>query len=174
MSIQANINQTLSLASLLMGSNEAIQASARKRRELKNLASQEQAIKSAIEVTGSDIAAKESYGEQLTEIKKKQFELDPTKESFQAYKSTLPTTVTEVEAEPEEIAKEIYESEKAENEIRSMVDAMHRADKSAMEASEVEAERLKRSREFAKKITEGVSGLSFDPNYYTPSKRGDK
>ena len=171
MSIQSNINQTISLASLLVSNNESLQAAARKKRETANLALQEEAVKSAIEATGSDLAAKEPYGEQLTEIKKKQFELNPSAESFAAYKSTMPTKVTEAEADPEEIASEIYESEKAEHEIRSMVDAMHAADKAAIEASKVETERLKRSRDFAKKITEGVPNLSFDPSEYTPPKR---
>ena len=174
MSIQSNINQTISLASLLVSNNESLQAAARKKRESANLAAQEEAVKSAIEATGPDIAAKAPYGEQLTEIKKKQFELNPSAESFNAYKSTRPTKVAEAEASPEEIASEIYESEKSKQEIRSMVDAMHAADRAAIDASKAETERLKRSRDFAKKITEGVPNLSFDPNEYMSPKRKEQ
>lgn len=99
MSIQANINQGLSLASLLITQNPSLKASAEKNTTIKNLekrAEQEnkqyQAMKAGLRVPGrtsietlEDIA---SFGESAVKTSKELFELDPTAQRYQSLKET--------------------------------------------------------------------------------------
>lgn len=167
MSVQANINQMLSLAGILASQNPTLQAKVKRRTELSSLSKQEKALRTAIAAIDANIAAKEPYGEQLSEVKKKQFELNPTDESFKAYTDITPKRVATTEATPEEIAQERYESEQKESEVNQYM----QADKKASEAVEKRNAEIKKSREFAKMITEGVSNLSFNPNEYVPPER---
>ena len=174
MSIQSNINQGLSLASLLLSQNPEIKAVGDRRAKERELQRQEKALTTAIESTGSDIAAKEPYGEKLSEVRKKKFELNPTPESFKAYEDATPKRVSTVEADPEDIAKEKYESEQKQQEVDKELQRLKDADKSASEAIEKRNEEIQRSREFAKMITEGVPNLSFNPDEYVPPERKEK
>lgn len=133
MSIQSNINQGLSIASLLISQNPQVQAAAKKRTDIRNLSQQEESINKAIESTGSDIAAKEPYGEALSDIKKKQFELSPSEETFKAYKETTPSRVLTVEASPEEIAQERFEAEQKEAEVNQYLEMYRSAETKAQE-----------------------------------------
>lgn len=146
MSIQSNINQGLSLAALLATQNPSLQEIAKKRSEIASLNKQEKAINAAIESTGKDIAAKEPYGEQLTEVKKRQFELDPTAESFKAYKETTPTRVATFEADPEEIAQERYESELKEQEVNQYLQMYRNAETKAQETLQTKQEEKRKTR----------------------------
>lgn len=174
MSIQANINQQLSLAGVLLTQNPATKAAAERRQEKTSLKRQEQAINRAVEATGSDIAAKEPYGEDLAAVKKRQFELDPSAKTYAEYKSTVPTTVLEAPADEEEIIQERYETASREQAINDRVNAMLQADRSAADAINAEKARILRSRDFARMITEGVPNLSFNPDEYIPPKKGAK
>lgn len=146
MSIQSNINQGLSLAALLATQNPSLQEIAKKRSEIASLNKQEKAINAAIESTGKDIAAKEPYGEQLTEVKKRQFELDPTAESFKAYKETTPTRVATFEADPEEIARERYESELKQQEVNQYLQMYRNAETKAQETLKTKQEEKRKTR----------------------------
>lgn len=109
-----------------------------------------------------EVKSKQSKDDKSSKVKTETKANEPIKEDL-----------IETPASPEDIATEIYEAEKQENEIRSMVDAMHQADKSATDAALAEQERIRRSRDFARTITEGISGLSFNPNEYIPPKKGE-
>lgn len=146
MSIQANINTMLSLAGILASQNPSLQAMAKKRSDIANLNKQEKAINAAIAATGANIAAKEPYGEQLTEVKKKQFELDPTAESFKAYKETEPRRVLTTEAEPEDIARERYESELKEQEVNQYLQMYRNAETKAQETLQTKQEEKRKTR----------------------------
>lgn len=172
MSIQANINQQLSLAGVLLTQNPATKAAAERRQERTSLKRQEKAINKAIEATGADIAAKEPYGEDLAAVKKRQFELEPSAKTYADYKGTQTIKVAEIPADEEEIIQERYEAASSEQAINDRVNAMLEADRSAANAITAERARILRSRDFARMITEGVPNLSFNPDEYNPPKKG--
>jgi hypothetical protein len=174
MSIQANINQQLSLAGVLLTQNPAAKAAAERRQERTSLKRQEQAINRAIEATGSDIAAKEPYGEDLAAVKKRQFELDPSDKTWAEYKGTQTRKVAESPADEEEIIQERYEAAASEQAVNDRVSAMLEADRSATDAVSAERARILRSRDFARMITEGVPNLSFNPDEYVPPERKER
>lgn len=174
MSVQANINQMLSLAGILASQNPSLQAAVKRKSELSRLNKKEKALRTAIAATGANIAAKEPYGEQLSDVKKKQFELNPTDETFKAYEDITPKRVSETAADPDEIAKERYENEQKQQEVDQELQRLKNADKSASAAVEKRNTEIKKSREFAKMITEGVPNLSFNPSEYVPPERKEK
>lgn len=135
MSIQSTINQGISVASLLISQNPAVQSKAKDRAEFRNLTKQEKAINKTIDSLGSDIAAKEPYGEQLADVKKRQFELKPSEETLKVYKDVKPERVAEVPADPEEIARERIEAEEAEEEVNNMVLDARKARRKARQAT---------------------------------------
>lgn len=146
MSIQSNINQGLSLAALLATQNPSLQEIAKKRSEIASLNKQEKAINAAIEATGKDIAAKEPYGEQLTEVKKRQFELDPTAESFKAYKGKKSERVLNTPAQPEDIAQERYEQESKQQEVNQYLQIYRGAETKAQETLKTKQEEKRKTR----------------------------
>lgn len=174
MSIQANINQQLSLAGVLLTQNPASKAAAERRQEKTSLKRQEQAINKALEAIGPSNAAREPYGEDLAAIKKRQFELDPSAETWADYKGTQTRKVAESPADEEEIIQERYEAESREQAINNRVSAMLQADRSAADAITAERARILKSRDFARMITEGVPNLSFNPNEYVPPERKER
>lgn len=136
MSIQSTINQGISVASLLISQNPAVQSKAKDRAEFRNLTKQEKALNKTIESLGDDLAAKEPYGEQLADVKKRQFELKPSAETLKAYKDVKPERVAETPADPYEIARERIETEEAEEEINSIVRAARKARNATLAAQE--------------------------------------
>lgn len=146
--IQSSINQMISLAGLLASQNPALQAASAKKTEIKQLKKKEEAVRSQIENI-ENIAEKEPYGKELTEIKKQQFEVDPSSETYKAWKETEPKRLLEAEEDPEEIAKERFESEQKEKEIQDYLDWFRTADQSAAREQE-------KRREIRRRILEGT------------------
>ena len=148
MSIQSTINQGLSLVSVLASQSPGLRALSEKRAKVRDLAGRESAIREAITTTQAtgDIAGAEPYGEELADIKKQQFELDPTAENYKAYRETKPQRVAETAADPEEVIQETYEKEKEARYIRGRIDAMHEADRRAQEALQAAQETKRNTR----------------------------
>lgn len=103
MSIQSNINTGLSLASFLIGQNPNIQEASKKRAELKSLEKRAEAVSSYSAAINQGIAqtlmagnpeATEQgfkdlakYRAEGAEIAEQQFKLDPSKETYEAWKN---------------------------------------------------------------------------------------
>lgn len=143
MAIQANINQMLSLAGLLATQSPTLRAKAETRAKMANLAKQEKAVRTQIDVA-EDITDKETYYEDLVDIKKQQFETKPTEETYSELKDIQPKRLMTFEADPEEIAQEIYEEETRVNEIKENVDRFRRADENLKTQQEARRETRKR------------------------------
>lgn len=141
--IQSSINQMISLTGLLASQVPAFKAGAEKRAEISRLGKKEQAITKAIE-TAADTKDKEAYAEELTKVKKQQFEVNPTEESYKAYYDTMPHQFAVIEAEPYEIAQELYETEQKEAEVESYLQQFRKADTHRAEAQAAKMETRRR------------------------------
>ena len=88
MSFQSNINQALSIAGLIAAQNPTLKAAAEKRAELKQLETRAQTLTKSAEVSGRGRKPElaQEYREELAEVRKKQFETDPTTLNLRAYK----------------------------------------------------------------------------------------
>lgn len=190
MSIQSSINQTLSLASLLVSQNPEVKAAGEKAAKLRDLSRREKAIalhgegltestmstiragmrregtevpEEAMKITAKLDALGEAHAgfrAERTAIAKEKASIDPTRENVEAYVSRR---VDELEiAASERKLDEIIESSRVKREAA-------KAESDAALASR--KEEVDKSRAFAKMITEGVSGLSFDPDTYEPPER---
>ena len=191
MSIQSSINQTLSLASLLVSQNPEVKAAGEKAAKLRDLSRREKAlaehgegltestmstIRAGMRREGTEVPEEEAmkitakldalgeahdaFRAERTAIAKEKASIDPTRESVEAYVSRR--------------ADEL-EIKASERKIGEMIEA----GKAKREAAKVESdaalasrkEEVDKSRAFAKMITDGVSGLSFDPDTYEPPER---
>lgn len=152
MSIQANINQALTLGSYLMTQTDWWKKGSTLA-GLKSKVKAENAMFSSIISTPSEkVDAKTKMedlmelGEQAESTSKKIFEADPSQKTYREYEAT----------------KSVLQDLKS-----GYANAQASVDKRSAE--------IKQSRDFAKMITEGVPNLSFDPNTYEPPvKKGDK
>lgn len=139
MNIQASVNQGISLATLLATQSPGLKAMGEKASKLNELSKKEQAITEARDIASGKnkegtLSPKEAeaYQEELQSIKKQQFELDPTAESYQAYKEAAPYGEERVlmEEEPFEIAKGLYQEQEREKEVEDWLKYFNRADTS--------------------------------------------
>lgn len=93
--IQANINQMISLAGLLASQSPALRAGAERRALQRDLERKEEARAVEREVLSKTVPPTQERSELLTnvqselaDIKKQQFELDPSAESYESYYKT--------------------------------------------------------------------------------------
>ena len=88
MSLQSNVNQALSIAGLIASQNPTLKAATEKRAELKQLERRAQTLTKSAEVSGRGRKPElaQAYREELAEVRKKQFETDPTSINLRAYK----------------------------------------------------------------------------------------
>lgn len=145
MSIQSTINQGLSLASLLISQNPRLKAMGEKKaavREIHGKMKKENELFRSI-ATAEGASAEdrvkdlEELGAQAVQTTKQLLEVDPTRPHYESYAG----------------ARDIYSELRghrinAENMLRD-------AEAKAQEASRLEAERLSKSRAFAKMVMEG-------------------
>lgn len=124
--IQQGINQALSLAGVLAGMNPALQERRSKILEGKKLTAEEQAITSARDIAAhqADYKEAEQYQEDLSTVKKKQFELSPSTESYQAYVKTK-TPKGDILPGEEGYEQELLKQAEAEAALRSEQRRLH-------------------------------------------------
>ena len=143
MSIQANVNQMLSIAGLMARMNPTLAAKADANAKIKNLEQQRSTYEQAAKVSG-----KNEYVDKIDEINQQLFELDPTEER----RKLLPPKTFEMKADPEEIGREIAEKEDYEQEVRNYADMYRKvsptakAEQSAQEALKTEQTRTRKTR----------------------------
>lgn len=140
--IQANVNQMISLAGLLASQNPELRAKSEQRAKMAGLAKQEKVARTQIEA--AEGADKEAYYEDLVDIKRQQFETKPTAETYGEYKDIQPKRLGTTEADPEEIAMEIYEEEQKEAEVKSYLDQFRKADQHLADTLAAKTETRKR------------------------------
>ena len=149
MSIQATLNQGLSIAALLATQSPAYKAKQEERLASDKLARKESALRQQIESI-SNIAEKESVGKELSEVKKQQFELKPSSESYKAYKETTTQPVATFHADPEELAMEAAESrfakEQFETRVNDILGQLREASQKASTSVQAAQEQKRKSR----------------------------
>ena len=129
MSIQASINQPLSVAGMLLHLNPAVQEAAKKRGEIKGLESKAkrekemvEAIKPGLNIPGTtQIASAEEIaevGKGAADTAKALFELDPSMERYADYVQTKQIT-----AEAEHMAGTMKRNQKLEQRRKAMEEA---------------------------------------------------
>lgn len=157
MSIQGSIVSLLNTVGVAARLNPKWEEAQKHKSETKNLAAQEAAINKQLEVAGGEDL--EELGAELTEVKRKQFELNPSEESYKAYQDTKPRKLAAFGPDPEEAGRELAEKEDFEQEVREYADlyrktpttaqrkAQAEATKKAEEALTMEQERKRQTRE---------------------------
>ena len=87
MSIQSAVNQTLSIAGLLIGMNPAVKAAAEKQQQISALSRRAGTLEKGLEIAtaSGDKNLSQELSEDLSRTKKEQFMKDPTTESYSAY-----------------------------------------------------------------------------------------
>lgn len=162
MSIQATINQGLSIAGLLFQQTPFAKSQTEKRleeqkkaRDIKQTTSQIKQYEDVLKQEGLSADFRESLGSDLEEQVTNLVKLDPSKENIkklQQVRMPKPGEGTPIEADPEEIAQEIFESEERERDIRERVDFLkrnaHPEDIAADKAQEALIREQKRRRSF--------------------------
>lgn len=159
MTVQAGINQSLSLIGFFASQNPALQELQKKRSGLRNLAAKEKNLNKKLSMTQP--MELERLSNILTEgqaIAEEKYNIDPTEKNLAELDAAMGTSVADLhearrEADPA--------GAKAE-------DAMTRALEEQQHSQQVLAarnEEVKRSRDIAKMISEGTS---FDASTYTP------
>ena len=143
MSIQSSIISLLGTAGLA----SKLSPSTETKLKIRNLEKQKASLVAAFETSKN-----EKYAEDINEINRQLFELDPSSERFKE----LPKPAESVKADPEELGKEIAEQEDFEQEVRDYADmyrtnspakqAQEEATRKADEAVQMEQERVHRSR----------------------------
>ena len=129
MSIQTSINQTLSVAGMLVHLNPTVQEAAKKRGEIKGLESKQarekemvEAIKPGLKIPGTtQIASAEDIAEVskgATETSKALLELDPSMERYADYVQTKQMT-----AEATHLAGSMRRNQKLEQQRKAMEEA---------------------------------------------------
>ena len=187
MSIQSGINQSLSVASMLLTQNPALRAQGEKAAKIQDLNRKEKNIKERV-------SALSTQGEHLGyAIKRREGVELPREESdaIMAQMEAIGTAVDELRDEGIELAKERANIDPTDKNVKTYVDRLAEKGRVARSKKAVEeiftkkaeadaaaearvAERraeVEKSRSFAKMITEGVSGLSFNPDEYEPPER---
>lgn len=189
MSIQSNINQTLSLAGVLMGMNPEVQ----KMNKVNSVRRESRAYEKTAKGVVADAQAKmkkattpeeaqavnvelANRGEPLAEkalaLKKQAFEVDPSFKRLEQIEKGEKDL-----ANMQAIARDVRWNAEAPMRAKAKEEAeLARAEAKAKAKAETEAKRVEKSRNFAKMITAGVPGLSFNPEEYEPPKpkKGDK
>lgn len=161
--VQSSINQMISLAGLLASQTPALQAKASKREQTKVLSKQskvlaerEAALREAFagpQVPGTYETGEQEYQDILqerAEVARKQYEIDPSKETYTAYaeaEKALKPERSVSEADPEEIAREQYEAEQKQAEVDWYLNQFRAADSSVANAQDRLRETRRRSRE---------------------------
>lgn len=85
MSIQSNINQMLSVASVALQMNPTLKAKAKERETMRNLERQEKVASKASElVPETDVDLASSVATDQADLAERRFKLDPTKETYEA------------------------------------------------------------------------------------------
>ena len=184
MSIQSNVNQGISLAGFLIQTNPAIQEKAKTKRELASLGRQEAAVTQAREVAQLP-KEKLLYQDELTDIKRRQFELEPSTESYKGYRGAYEATekgalekaraiAPEPTAEDIEQNKQEYieaeslrrfEEAKREEEINKAVEALRESEQKAIDSTIAKQEQKRKSRRsFASYHEKMLASQGFDPS----------
>jgi hypothetical protein len=152
MSIQASINNMLSVAGVLAGMNPEIRAKAETRNTLQNLGKRKEAVTEARDIAAEAGQSKvaEQYQETLGGINKQIFEVSPSEESFEEYAESSglnrPTTTTR--GDPLEIAQEIYEEKAFEAEVNQYVKQMEESAAKAQNNLQAKQAEKRSSRRF--------------------------
>lgn len=146
MSIQSNINQMISLASILSSQTEGYKT----KQEAKRLGKKERALTEARDIaakegTGRGTKMAEQYQEQIQEVKKAQFENAPSAQGLREIED-LERPVATIQEEPEEIAKQRFEAEEREREVNDFLDQYRKASQTARNALEVKQAEKRDSR----------------------------
>lgn len=145
MSIQAGINQALSVAGLFASQSPALKDKAEKRAELKSLGRKEKVLSKAVsESAGAgDSKLAQELVDEIGEIKKQQFEVDPSEKSFQAYRQQhYGTTEGQKERaittqeDPQALAEELYEQIQYKSEVASNLESMLKPQEASVKAQE--------------------------------------
>lgn len=143
MSIQATINSTLSLASLLATQSPGLKAKAEKRAELKSLGRKEEVLSKAVSESAGDPKIGQELTDKLGEIKKQQFELDPSDKSFQAYRQQHYHTTegqqeraTTFREDPQAVAEELYDELQYKREVAANLEAMMKPQEASVKAQD--------------------------------------
>lgn len=154
MSIQANINQGLSLASLLIAQNPTVQAKAKQRELVSNLSARRQSFEKMRDVSAmksGELA--EKYQTSLAETSKELFEADPSEERLAQYLKDWSGTPEAAEkraittqADPEEVAQELFEKEQFKDEVNQYLQMYRQATKKADQSLQVRQEEKRASR----------------------------
>jgi myosin heavy subunit len=160
MSIQGSIVSLLNTVGVAARLNPKWEEAQKHKNETKNLAAQEAAINKQLELAiGARSEDVEELGNELSEVKRKQFELNPTAESYKAYQDTKTRKGAVSEPDPEEVGQALAEKEDFEQEVREYADlyrktpttaqrkAQEEATKKAEEAQAMEQERKRQTRE---------------------------
>lgn len=142
MSIQSNINQMISLAGLLASQSPALRAKSEQRAAMRNLAKQEDIVKKQIDI--AQPGDKERYGEELLNIKEKQFETMPTEETYSELIKMRPGQSTTIEESPEDIAQEQIDIETKQKAVQEYKDSFKKADNELAEEQKIRRETRKR------------------------------
>lgn len=171
MSIQGSVNQALSLAGILTSQSPKLK---HKRAEEATLRSIEErgnkAIKALSETSAFEPEEELEYLGRARKASKQLFEASPTREHYAAYKELESASPPEFDTEAKAAERELYsrEAERA-AEGAAAERARVAAEAAASEALRARRAELARSRDFAKRITEGVY-TKFNPSTY----RGDE
>lgn len=111
MNIQSNINQTLSLAGMLIAMNPTVKARAETREALSKLSREEQVLSKQYEHLAYDPERAGAVESRMTDIAQKQFETDPSEASYEkllrTYYEGSPLLSPEVSARVNQIRSEI-------------------------------------------------------------------
>lgn len=121
--IQAGINQLITTAGVFANLSPDLRALAEKRNNIGRLEKQAESIAKARDIA-PNVVDKESYQNDLNAVKKQLFETDPSTARYEEYQKDLPKRVMETEADIDEIAQEIAESELREESIRERVNQL--------------------------------------------------
>lgn len=88
MNIQSNINQTLSLAGMLIAMNPTVKARAETREALSKLSREEQVLSKQYEHLAFNPDMAETVESRMTDLAQEQFEAAPSEESYSKYLQT--------------------------------------------------------------------------------------
>lgn len=161
MSIQSTINQGLSLASLLISQNPKLKAMGEQRGALRKLDKEEKVLLGQLnqltpaeKVTASgevtEIGDELEITEKLSDIAKKRFETKPSEDTYAAYLDAKYKRAADYDSPEKAKGRQFL------REVSMMSAKRAEAETKAQEASRLEAERLSKSRAFAKMVMEGT------------------
>lgn len=183
MSIQANINQGISLAGFLAQTNPYLQEKSKTRRELKSLSKQEAAVKSAQDIVTTkeaksnvtdptNMAQLHRMQDELAGIKERQFRLEPSDEAYEEFQKVYGGTKQGMaesgfrESGSAEItAKQRFTQEQEAEEVNKYLQQYRDAAKKAQDnlAAKQNEKRASRRRNFANYHDNLLRSQGFDP-----------